>query len=109
MIFFFPTLIQSIERKRKIVVIEYMYLEKKLGFLDNLRKSLVRIDIVSSGIERITNPGFSECLELFQWLLIDFHLIQIFFIFFTSHLPYLNKEMDHNICVDREFGFADKI
>lgn len=51
----------------------YVSLEKN-GGLDNLRKSIVRMDVVSSGVERITNPGFPECLELLQWLLIGFHL-----------------------------------
>lgn len=55
---FSPTLIQSIERKRKIVVIEYSIF-KKIGFLDNLRKSLVRMNTVSSDVERVTQVFLS--------------------------------------------------
>lgn len=41
-----------------------MCLQKTTGFLDNLGKSLVRMDTVSSVVERITNPDFPDCLEL---------------------------------------------
>lgn len=108
MIFFSPTLVQNTERKEKIVIREYMNLQKTTGFLDNLWKPLVTTDIVGRIVERISNPGFPDYLELPQWLLIliGFHLFQIFFILFTSHLSYLNKQRHHNIFVEGEFDFV---
>lgn len=89
--FFSTTFNQNTWINKKNIVIENTYLQV---FLDKPGKPLVRMDTGSSAVEGMSDAAFPNCSKASSTEKMILHLFQIFFPF-TSHSPYLNKQINH--------------